>query len=106
MKPFGTTTMENRMCVMSDEGSTMSAVVQASRQRAQVIYNPSSGDGSCDPYRLCESSSRASILKAIFERSFGTPTPSGKLVRGAERGCAPCPREHQGRILSRDREVA
>ena len=54
MKPFGTTTMEDHMYAMSDEGSTMSAVVQASRQRAWVIYNPSLGDGSCDPYRLRE----------------------------------------------------
>lgn len=54
MKPFGTTTMEDLMYATSDEGSTMSVVVQGSRRGARVICNPSSGGGSCDPYRLRE----------------------------------------------------
>lgn len=38
----------------SDEGSTMSAVAQGTKQRARMICNPSSGGGSCDPSRLRE----------------------------------------------------
>jgi diacylglycerol kinase (ATP) len=54
MQPFGTTTMENPMYIMSNEVPTMSTIVQSSRQRARVICNPSSGGGKCDPCRLQE----------------------------------------------------
>jgi hypothetical protein len=74
MKPFGTTTMEDHMYNMSDEGSTISVVVQASRQRARVIYNPSLGDGSCDPYRLWEQLSDFE-LDWIETRGPGDATP-------------------------------
>lgn len=53
MKPFVTSAAEDRMYAR-DEGSTMSELVQGSRSEARVICNPSSGGGSCDPYRLRE----------------------------------------------------
>ncbi len=65
------------MYAMSDEGSTMSAVVHGSRRGARVICNPSSGGGSCDPYRLREQLSD-------FELDWIETRGPGDATRAAE----------------------
>lgn len=96
MKPFGTR-IEDRMYAIRNKGYTISAMERAFRSEARVICYPSSGGGSCDPYRLREQLSGFDLdwietrgpgdaLAAAEEWDDGLPVVAGGTINEVVNG--------------------